>query len=76
MPKTIHLRNVPDDLHRKLRIRAANEGVTLSDLLIAEARRLVERPSMAEFLDRLAKRSRVTLKESPAEAVRAEREGR
>ena len=32
----IQIRNVPDALHRKLKARAAMEGISLSDYLIAE----------------------------------------
>jgi len=39
---TINLRNVPDDLHRKAKARAAMEGVTLKQLIL----RLLE-----EYLD-------------------------
>ncbi len=76
MPKMIQLRNVPDSLHRKLKARAALEGMSLSDYLISEARRWAERPSVTELRQRLAGRRRVAPKESPADAVRAEREGR
>ena len=31
---TINLRNVPDDLHRKAKARAAMEGVTLKQLIL------------------------------------------
>ncbi len=31
---TINLRNFPDDLHRKVKIQAAIEGITLKDLII------------------------------------------
>ncbi len=31
---TINLRNVPDDLHRKAKARAAMEGVTLKQLIM------------------------------------------
>ncbi len=37
MPKTIQIRNVPDDLHRKLKVRAAEGGVALSDYLLEMA---------------------------------------
>lgn len=33
MPKMIQICNVPDDLHRKLKVRAAELGLTLSDYL-------------------------------------------
>jgi antitoxin FitA len=76
MSKMIQLRNVPDSLHRKLKSRAALAGMSLSDYLIAEIRKSAERPTMDELRERLARRDQVDLKESPAEAVRAERENR
>ena len=76
MSKMIQIRNVPDALHRKLKARAAIEGVSLSDLLLTEARRLAERPSMEEIRQRIASRSPVRLSLSAAEAVRQERDSR
>ena len=76
MSKMIQLRNVPDALHRKLKARAALEGVSLSEYLIAEARRAADRPSIAELRERLASRSPVQTRLSVAEAVRREREAR
>ncbi len=76
MSKMIQLRNVPDSLHRKLKARATTEGMSLSDYLIAEARRWAERPTLAELRQRLAGRRPVAPPEPPADAVRAEREGR
>jgi len=76
MPKMIQLRNVPDSLLRRLKARAALEGLSLSTYLISQACRWVERPTVAELRQRLAGRRRVTPKEPPPDAVRAEREGR
>lgn len=76
MSKMIQLRNVPDTLHRKLKSRAALAGMSLSDYLIAEIRKSAECPTMEELRERLTRRDPVDLKESPAEAVRAERENR
>lgn len=76
MPKMIQLRNVPDALHRKLKARAALEGLSLSDFLVAEARRAAERPTLAELRERLARRSPVKTRLSPADAVRRERDAR
>jgi len=73
MPKMIQLRNVPDELHRKLKVRAAEAGMTLSDYLIAELREVAARPTPAEMRYRLASREPARVKESAAEAVRAER---
>jgi len=42
MSRVIQLRNVPDDLHLKLKARAAMEGMSLSDYIIWEVRQLAE----------------------------------
>ena len=76
MPKMVQIRNVPDALHRKLKARAALAGMSLSDYLLAEIRQSAERPTMAEMKQRLAGRTSVTPSVSPADAVRAERDGR
>jgi hypothetical protein len=76
MPKMIQLRHVPDDLHRQLKARAALEGLSLSDYLLQEVRRLAERPTLAELRRRLAQRAPVATRVPAARAVRAERERR
>ena len=52
----IQIRNVPDDLHRKLKARAAAKGMTLSDYLLAEVRELAETPTMEEIVARVRAR--------------------
>ena len=74
MSKMIQLRHVPDELHRKLKIRAATEGLSLSEYLLQEVRRLAERPTLAELRASLGQRSTVSPRVSPARAVRAERD--
>jgi plasmid stability protein len=74
MSKMIQLRNVPDDLHRTLKARAALEGMTLSDYLVAEVRRAAERPTVRELRARLAGRAPVEPRVPPSRAVRAERD--
>lgn len=76
MSKMIQIRNVPDKLHRKLKVRAATAGLSLSDYLLNELQLLASRPSMEELRDRLAERRAVRPKLSPADAVREERERR
>jgi plasmid stability protein len=76
MPKMIQLRNVPDELHRKLKARAALEGMSLSDYLLGEVRRVAERPSVSELRHRLARRAPVKPSLSPARAVREARDAR
>lgn len=72
----IQLRNVPEKLHRKLKARAATEGLSLSDYLLTHIRELAERPTLVELRDRLRHRDPVTVDESPADVLRQERNGR
>ena len=74
MSKVIQLRHVPDDLHRKLKARAALEGLSLSDYLLQEVRRIAEPPTLTELRSRLAQRTPVITRVSPAKAMRAERD--
>lgn len=74
--KSIQIRNVPDDVHRTLRARAAAKGLSLSDYALAELRRVAERPPIADVLASAHSRARsggVTA-EAVVEAVRAGRE--
>ncbi|HJT24123.1 MAG TPA: hypothetical protein VJ873_06070, partial [bacterium] len=57
MSKMIQLRNVPDDLHRRLKSRAVLAGMSLSDYLISEVRQVLEKPSLAELRERFSHRS-------------------
>ena len=76
MSKMIQLRNVPDTLHRKLKSRAAANGMTLSDFLIREAKLIADQPTLEEMRRRLAALPPVRLKTSPADMIREERDGR
>jgi plasmid stability protein len=76
MSKMIQVRNVPESLHRKLKARAALSGQSLSDYLLGELRRTAEIPAPAELRERLESREPVALRETPAQAVRAERDCR
>ena len=75
MSRMIQIRNVPDDVARRLKARAALEGQTLSDYLKIELDRIVARPTLAELRERLASRTHVRPRTSPARAVREERDG-
>jgi antitoxin FitA len=71
MSVMIQIRNVPDELHRRLKARAALAGMSLSDFLLKEISAVAERPTMEEMRERLARRSRVETGESAADAIRA-----
>ena len=74
MSKMLQLRNVPDDLHRKLKARAALAGMSLSDYVLAEIRRSAERPTLAELRERLHRREPVDPAIAPAAVLREERD--
>ncbi|HEY6350965.1 MAG TPA: hypothetical protein VI636_16300 [Candidatus Angelobacter sp.] len=76
MSKMIQLRNVPDALHRSLKARAAMAGMSLSDYLLAEIKEIAERPTLAEFRERLHQRKPVAVQLDTARMVREEREAR
>ncbi len=72
--KTLQVRNVPDDVHRRLKVRAAEQGRSLSELVLEELRRSLERPTRQDLLDRIA--AREPFEVDSAAAVRAERDAR
>lgn len=74
MPKMIQIRNVPDPLHRKLKARAAEQGLTLSDFLLRLAEREVSRPTIAELTERLRREEPLDTSIAPAEIIRELRE--
>lgn len=76
MSKMIQLRNVPDDIHRALKIKATEAGMSLSDFLIREVTHIARRPSLEEVFARIKQHDPVILSEDSAVAVRAERESR
>lgn len=57
----IQIRNVPTELHRRLKSRAAERGMSLSDYLLHMAEREVERVTMPELLARVRTREPVDL---------------
>jgi plasmid stability protein len=76
MGKMIQLRHVPDSLHRQLKNRATRAGMSLSDYLVREVRKIAERRTMDEIKARLAAMGPSRLKESPTAIIREERDRR
>jgi plasmid stability protein len=56
MSRTVQIRDVPDEVHRTLRARAAAAGLSLSAYLLAELTRVAERPQVADVLARAGAR--------------------
>jgi plasmid stability protein len=76
MSKMIQIRNVSEPMHRALKSRAAIEGLSLSEYILRELSRVLERPTAAELVARLRRRRPVTPKVSVAELIRQERDRR
>jgi antitoxin FitA len=68
--KTIQVRNVPDEVHRTLRTRAAAAGISLSDYALRELERVAEHPPVADVLARARSRSGGTSTDAIVAAVR------
>jgi antitoxin FitA len=72
--KVIQVRNVPDDVHRALRTRAAAADMTLSDLALEELTAAVDTSPVAEVIRRAQARDAGATVEQVVASVRATRE--
>lgn len=70
MSKMIQIRNVPDEVHKALKIRATKAGMSLSEFLLREVARVAEKPTLEEVLERIRQREPVELDEDSAETIR------
>jgi len=57
MSKMIQIRNVPDDLHRELKMRAAAAGMSMSDYIKRELDRRSRKSTIKEIVARSKGRS-------------------
>ena len=77
MSKTmVQIRNVPTEFHRRLKARAAMEGMSMSDYILREVGKSLDRPTRHEVLERLRARPIRPIKRRAADVIRAERDAR
>jgi plasmid stability protein len=77
MSKTmVQIRNVPSDFHRRLKARAAMEGMSMSDYVLREVGKALDRPTRNEVLERIRARPVRRTRQSAADVIRAERDAR
>ena len=76
MSTMVQIRNVPTDFHRRLKARAAIEGMSMSDYILREVKKSLDGPTREEVLDRLRERPVRRLKRQPAAVIAAERSAR
>jgi plasmid stability protein len=72
----IQIRSVPEAFHRRLKARAAIEGLSMSEFVLREVRKALDRPTRQEMLDRLRAQPVRRLRRHAAGIVRAERDAR
>jgi plasmid stability protein len=72
--RMVQIRNVPAEFHRRLKARAAMEGMSMSDYILREVGKALDRPTRDEVLSRLRARPVRSLQTSPADVIRSERD--
>jgi plasmid stability protein len=72
----VQIRNVPSDFHRRLKARAAIEGMSMSDYILREVGKALDRPTRSEVLERLRARPVRGTRRRAADVIRAERDAR
>jgi antitoxin FitA len=76
MNKHVQIRNVPDAKHRKLKARAAERGMTITDYVKQLVDRDLERPTMAELIKRAKTFTQVDIGTSAVDYIREDRDTR
>ena len=76
MSKMIQIRDVPEQVHRILKARAAREGMSLSDFIKKELESSAERPTMREWLESTRQAKPIPTKRSAAQIIRELRDAR
>jgi len=76
MSKMIQVRDVPDQVHRTLKARAAREGMSLSGFIKKELESSAEQPTMREWLERTRQAKPISSKRSAAQIIRELRDAR
>ena len=65
MSKAVQIRNAPEDVRRTLRVRAAAEGLSLSEYLLRELTRMATTATPAELMERVTSRRRPDISTQP-----------
>lgn len=74
MSKMIQIRDVPDEVHRTLKVRAAAEGISLSDYIKRDLEELAKQATLEDvFADARARGSSGITTEEIVATIRASR---
>jgi antitoxin FitA len=71
----VQIRDVPEDVHRRLKARAASEGQSLNEYLLAQLTEIARLPTLAELSERIRAREPYT-GPSSASIIREDRDTR
>ena len=74
MAKLLQVRDVSDEVHRTLKVRAAQAGTSLSEYVRAELDLIASRPTPEELRTRLATRAIVDAGDGAAKMIRRHRD--
>jgi preprotein translocase subunit Sss1 len=74
--KMIQIRHVPEDVHARLKARAAAAGMSLSDYLLREITWMASRPTWDEYFDAVKGEEPIATGVDWAEVIREGREER
>ena len=70
----IQIRNVPEDVHRRAKAKAALQGVTLSDLALRALQKELRRLSVTEVVARVRELGPIYGAPAAADIIREERD--
>jgi antitoxin FitA len=76
MNKHVQIRNLPGVTHRKLKARAADQGMTITDYVKRLVDKDLDRPTMTELVARAKKLSQVNIGTSSVDYIRDDRDSR
>lgn len=74
MSHMIQIRNVPAEVHRALKARAAMAGTSMSEMILEEMKQLVALPTEHELRERLSQAEPFAMESSSASVIRRERD--
>ena len=72
----IQIKNVPEEIHDELRLRAAEEGISLRDYVLRLIRQDMARVSLEQWRRELARLPKTNLDRPAADYIREERDER
>lgn len=73
MSCNVQIRNVSPEFHKRLKARAALEGLSMSDYIVREVGKALDRPMRSEVLERIRSRPTRRLADKPSDVIQRER---